>query len=671
MIDRRSFIKSATLMTAAGSGLLSAGGKASASKMAENSINEFTADGMMPDTLDLAHHGALAVNGTLGSLNPELDFETVFLTILDRHPAYMLHWSTMIGGVMPIFMQSMPMLRNMSGSTQYADIEQGFVNAMLRNAVEDGLVYDRAIPSRPWNVGVYYGKRDWNEDYASLAGNAQMMAGFIFNYHITGDKVWISHAEKTALRMLELAIVEGDYAWYPNPGLGNDFSYPRISGWTTKAPPKSASEGYEGASMYYQFLPVSGFTRYYRETGDERFLDLSRKFAKLGMQEKFWGGADTMSQQAGAERGHFRLHFHASAGALRCCLDYALAANDYRAIDFVHNGYSYARQTGLPRLGLFPTNHGGTEGCSIADMVGLAITLTDAGLGDYWDDVEKYARNGLVEAQATDIDELRRVSMEGLERPPYSKDEKLAGHFDIRFMSNNLGILKGQEIHKNALERSIGAFGHLRGAQYQTPMMMSCCTAGGGLGLYFAWEGIVRKEGEDAVVNMWLNRRSPWVDVLSYLPQEGRLDIHNKGMKRLSVRKPSWARPSAIRCRLDGRDVNPEWRGNRMVFSGLAGNEGIVITTNCPSETAQYTIVNIADLMNSRERYEIDFKGHTAVKVRLVDRGLRKKNFYDPGEGELNWYRLFRRENLRSSQAAMKPVPEYVHNERLVRWEVL
>ena len=38
----------------------------------------------------------------------------------------------------------------------------------------------------------------------------------------------------------------------------------------------------------------------------------------------------------------------------------------------------------------------------------VAVALTDAGLGDYWDDVEQYARNGLIEAQLTDRDEIRR-----------------------------------------------------------------------------------------------------------------------------------------------------------------------------------------------------------------------------------------------------------------------
>jgi len=46
---------------------------------------------MIPETLDLAEHGRLAINGMLGSLDPDCDFEPYFLTYFDVHPAFMIH----------------------------------------------------------------------------------------------------------------------------------------------------------------------------------------------------------------------------------------------------------------------------------------------------------------------------------------------------------------------------------------------------------------------------------------------------------------------------------------------------------------------------------------------------------------------------------------------------
>ncbi len=637
MLDRREFIM--TTAAAGGSAFAQGGPKALPS-------------GQLPDTLDLAERGRIAINGLLGSLDPAIDFECAFLNILDVHPPYMLHWSSMVSGVMPKYLEALPLLRQMSGSQQDRDLENGFLEAMLSNASQDGLIYDRSSPKRPWNVGVYYGQPDWDEDYANMAGNGRYLTGLLYFHQMTGDKVWLARARKTAERMRELAVVEGDWAWYPNPGLGNDFSYPRVSGWTTRKPPQSSTEGFEGGAMFYHFQPLRGWSRYYTATGDERFLELSRKFLNFGLQEKFWGGAADMSPVASSERGHFRIHFHATMAAIRGVLDSALAANDYRAKEFAHNAYNYARQSGLSRLGIFPTHGEATEGCSIADMTGMAVTLTDAGLGDYWDDVEMYARNGLIEAQASDIVELKRVSEEGKERPPYAR---FGGSHDYRFsQKNNKGILPGQEIHDRVLERTVGAFGHLVGARYQTPMMMHCCTANCSQALYYAWEGIVRPQGQGAAVNMWLNRRSPWVDVWSWLPHEGRLLLHNKGMKRLAVRKPGWAAARAIRCRLNGKEVTPEWHGNRLVFEGLRGHEEILIQTPCLPETVKSTIVNIGDPMNSRQRYQIEFKGHTATRVQCLSE-----------EGTRNWYRLFRHELL------PKNAPDYVHPNRLVHWSVV
>ena len=41
-------------------------------------------------------------------------------------------------------------------------------------------------------------------------------------------------------------------------------------------------------------------------------------------------------------------------------------------------------------------------------------------------------------------------------------------------------------------------------------------------------------------MNLLLNRASPWLDVDSYLPYEGKMVIRNKTCERVSIRIPSW-----------------------------------------------------------------------------------------------------------------------------------
>ncbi|NLG29456.1 MAG: hypothetical protein GX557_16220, partial [Chloroflexi bacterium] len=129
---------------------------------------------LVPATLDLTDNARLAINGLLGSLDPERDYEPYFLTFFDVHPAYTIHWSSMPSGVLPKYLEALPLMRLMSGSTAQLDIEQGMLEAVARNCAEDGMIYDLAIPSRPWNSGVGYGVAGWNEDYANMAGNGRL-----------------------------------------------------------------------------------------------------------------------------------------------------------------------------------------------------------------------------------------------------------------------------------------------------------------------------------------------------------------------------------------------------------------------------------------------------------------------------------------------------------------
>jgi hypothetical protein len=658
MSNRRTFLKQTAVLAAGVAGVPSAKAAPPTSNPSSLAVEKDTPGGApanrVPDTLELAEHGRLALNGMLGTLDPAVDYECAFLTLFDVHPAYMLHWSSMVSGVMPKYLEALPLLRLMSGSREGMELQDGLMGALLKNTADDGLVYDRTREDRPWNTGVGYGVKDWDEDYANMAGNGRLLAGLTYWHQWTAEPKWKERAKKTAERMLQLAVVRDNIAYYPNPGLGNDFSYPRTSGWTKTAPPEKANEGFEGATLFYLFQPLRGFVRYYTLSGDERFLELSRKFVNLGVQAKFWGADRDMHPALGAQRGHFKGHFHGNLAAVRGLLDYALVAGDSRLALLVRDAYDWARQQGIHCLGLFPTWNGTTEGCTIADMTGLAVALSDAGLGDYWDDVEQYVRNGLISAQATDKDEMIRVSEAGKARP---KDSPWGGRYDWRFSGNNKGVLKGQEITDRVIVRNIGAFGHLLQGRSLVPMLMHCCTANCAQALYYAWEAIIRSRNDSAEVNLWLNRRSPWCDVWSWLPYAGKLVVQNKGMRRLAIRKPGWARQSTIRCWLDGREVQPVWLGNRILLDDLKGQEQIRLEVPLSVEKAEYGLVDLNQRGKLLDSYACEFKGHTAIGV---------------GTGQdTSWYRLFRREDMRRGEAQMKPLPEYVHPAKLVQWMVL
>ena len=614
-------------------------------------------NGKVPDTLDLADFGRLAINGLLGTTNPERKFTPYFLTYFDVHPAYMVHYSSMDSGVLPKYLEALPLMRLMSGSDDHSGLEEGVLESVIENISEDGMIYDRRSPDRPWNIGVGYGIKGWDEDYANMAGNGRLITALIYYYKATGDEEWKKRARRTVERMAELAVIKDDYGYYPNLGLGNDYSYPRESGWTHNREPASAQEGAEGAMLFYLLQPVRGWSRWYSLTGDEKYLDLSRKFVNFGMQHRWWGGLNDVEPFVGAERGHFWGHYHGMAAALRGLLDYAIAADDYRVKEFVRDGYEWARHHGIHRLGVFPKGGGDTEGCTVADMVGLAVALTDAGMGEYWEDVDQYSRNQLLGVMAWDKEEMERVSQAGPERPP---EADWGGDGDTRFKGLG-GVLPGQETSDRVIERSVGAFGHTIGAKALRPRLMHCCTGNGSQALYYAWEGALRRKGEMAEVNLWMNRRSPWADVWSWLPYEGKLIVQNKGLDQVAVRIPGWTSRSRIRCTVNGSDMEPGWMGNRAVFRGLKPGDEIVLETPVVTEKTRYAMANLnGRVKGGPAQYDCEFRGNTVI--------CTGKNAPSAGGHEPNYYRLYRREHMRAAKAPMKEMPAYVHPEKIIQW---
>ncbi len=110
----------------------------------------------------------------------------------------MIHWSSMSSGVLPKYVEAMPLLRLMSGSNQDRDIEEGMLASIVTNISEDGLIYDRAtetlksyIRRGHWLVALLgYWKKKKRKSGAQLSALGMMnvlspTGGGIFNHVAT------------------------------------------------------------------------------------------------------------------------------------------------------------------------------------------------------------------------------------------------------------------------------------------------------------------------------------------------------------------------------------------------------------------------------------------------------------------------------------------------------
>ena len=171
--------------------------------------------------------------------------------------------------------------------------------------------------------------------------------------------------------------------------------------------------------------------RWYAVSGDEQALDLADRLARFYMKPTCWGSVGP-EMLVGPEHGHWQGHFHERTFGVMGLLEYAIVRKDSQILRFVQRFYDYARCFGIARIGHFPAilrtleapagqkdldiymaADGSapqcSEGCATADMIWLAATLSKAGAGDYWDDVDQYVRNDLVEHQI-----LRRDLIEAM-----------------------------------------------------------------------------------------------------------------------------------------------------------------------------------------------------------------------------------------------------------------
>jgi hypothetical protein len=610
----------------------------------------------VPDTLDLADRAALAVNGMGGTLDPELLIQYFHVFLCEGRP-YIRHWASSDTTCDTKWAQSFPMMRLMSGSAQHAELEARFLAAMA-SRVQDGLYWDLFDSRRPWRNAYgekFYGKGK-DEDFAVVIATGRMIRAMLSwreagDTSVTDEKL---HAMVAAMR--RIAIFKGDYCYYPEKGgWGEPCAYPR-SGWMNTDEPQSETEGCEGSVLCYHGNQIYGAAQWYQASGDKDALDLAARVARFCMKPKFWGGVAGPNTQppfthvamrapdppctAGAELGHWYSHFHARAIGLRGILQYAIAAQDERALEFVRRAYEFTLSQGIARIGwisCYPVADDRCEGCALADLVALAIRLTDAGMGDYWDDVDAIARNHLVEHQLVNRDAIKRAvaSVRAPFKPPTGAD------------------VPRQVVFDNVVERCLGIFG---GTSTPTSLpdtwSMGCCTGNGTQGLYYVWEGIVRERGDTAQVNLFLNRAAKLVDVDSWLPFEGKVVIKNKAARRVTVRIPAWVDRRELRAEVSGKQTALDWVGRNIVFTELKPNDNITLRFPVKETTARYT-ANAGTKFE--QAYTCAFRGSTLVDI-------------SPRDERPTSYPFYLRSHLRADKAPLKKVTRFVADRIITGW---
>lgn len=588
--------------------------------------------GVVPDTLDLTTHATFGLNALSGMLDPKINYEFWWQVDYFVCPPQLHHASLSFAASGMKLLESFPMMMTMTGSNKFNESFNGLKNLLVSWIDDDGLLYCPVGPERPWDTVA-------PEDYANVYGQSRMMLAMMALYQFDKNEAWLELIGKMADALCRIAIDKGDYAYYPVSEtngvdrIDEGYCYTR-GGWYDTNEAESEVEGQEGSMFVYNQGPIRALAHWYTVSGDKKALDMAGKLVKYVTKDKYWGTPfdwpqNRESKFLGSERAHFTGHVHGHAAMLLALAEYANAANDTRLKEFVRSGYEYLRNFGLSRIGLLG------ESCTVSDVIAIAIKLTEGGVGDYWDDVDGYIRNQMVEQQLTDFDELLKVCR----------------------LSATDGAVPGAEAEA-IIRQTLGVFvDDADLGQIPETHSIQCCTGNGTQGLYFAWEGIVRQSGEDGVqVNLLLNRVSPWIDIESFLPYEGKVVLRNKTARRLSFRIPGWVDQKDVKCSVNGKEIIPSWIANYAGIDGLNPKDEIVFTFPMNEETVDYTLTT-KQIWTSDPREEKNPPDST-VTFTCTFRGNTLVDYSPRHDGR--WYLTYKRDNYKKDKAPMKEVTHYV-----------
>ncbi len=444
----------------------------------------------VPDTLDLREPMALAAAAIPPRLDPKMNFRPWFL-LRGRGgiPVEPVHASWDLADMTGRYLESLILARRMGVSSLELSEAEGRLQRFLFEILgPDGLVHD------PQTGAI---------DHSFSQGSA--MYGLLALFEDTHDPKVRQALEHLISAQLKRAQGQGDQLIDPTVKL-TESSGSHLAG--------------------YQIYPT---IRFYELTHYADALALAEGLTQWAMADPTIGPDGAITKALSWE-GHIHSWLDTFAGCARTArnsttLDRSKILARSRAV------YDWVRRTNATSFGwiaTYPTG-GSSETCALSSAIRLALELAATGRPEYLDDVERFVRNQVVEAQFKNL----KAYDDGTNHPT----PLLVGCFDSQSMPNcHLGTRGGEDV------------GNVEG----------CCLNGGMRALALAWDAIQSADEKGTTVNLALNRNGPACDVIGYQPFQGRVDVIPRFPGSLRIRVPSWADAKKISVSIDGKPTPRE-----------------------------------------------------------------------------------------------------------------
>lgn len=500
----------------------------------------------VPDTLDLFENAKLAINAFTRCTNPDDSSENYFFGSATRNPPVMFKTD----GLTEKFPEGLSLMRYLTGSSLNTQVDRRWREYFLELFQND-------------SVGLNF-------------TGARFICWAANNSRHEKSVCWQEIAEESINRLSRLFTHEKDYCYLPNE------EGEIRTGWD------ATSEGWT----------LQGVTSVYSITGSLSARKMADELARyLKDHAQIFDGNGHFLARHESEKGP-ALHFHGNGNTMTALSEYALATHDQEFADFVQKGYEYARSVGWPLVGFFPEYiedwpddrpYIDCETCATVDMIMMATNLSKLGKGDYWDDVDRYVRNQFTEMQMKSGDWINDVA-KNYPNTPVGPGED------------------GDQVS----ERIVGSFAGWASANdycvnREQPIISGCCTGNGARAIFHVCENMLEFNNERLTIHLLLNRASPWADVNSYVPYDGRVDVVMKTACNVEIRIPEWVKHEEVSCFVNNVPRELVFQGRYAKIESAESGNVVTMTFPISERTVKTSIGGVS--------YTLIIKGNDVVFI--------------------------------------------------------
>lgn len=346
----------------------------------------------------------------------------------------------------------------------------------------------------------------------------------------------------------------------------------------------------------------------YELTGDQTALDLARGAANylLGVSRYFNYKMEFF--------GHVHSAGWISAGLVRL----GRVTQEDRYIKAGRGIYEYIRSISssfgwVPEYAQWhPPEEENCETCCIKDMIQCADELIRVGFTDCWSDMDRYARNQLVENQVRYsgyvVCDNSRPDADGITY--HDIDKRMIGGFTGGSLPNSISLTRFRSI-------------------------AGCCCGTAPVALETVWDNIITDDGHTVTVNIPADKETDFASLTSGYPNEGRVTVKLKRDRDVSFRD-TLADGSTVRALVNGRPAECRGKDGLITVTGTKTGDEVAFTRELKTVTKKETVRGTEFTVTWRGNDVVDLSPE-GEHVRLYQRDLSKPKYYpSPEDVEYN-----------------------------------